>query len=294
MSRAAPPGELTRSHSYAIAGVACVVSAPPALLARIDDTYGAFGDQLPAGVEAVALTLAARGAGYVLTDSEGHAEGWASHEEALVGTLNRLVELIVGRLADRGVYAIHAASLADRNGGVVISGRSGSGKTTLALGLVRRGLRILSDEFALSAPDGRTILPYRRGLHIRPGTPELIPELGFLTARPRHQLGGGSEWALGPGELEQAFPGCLGEAVPLRHVVLLEDRTPAGAGQLEPVPAALAAVELLRAIPAAVGNFDGALKRMAVLLDGTRCARLHPGELTTSVELLLEWLAADA
>jgi hypothetical protein len=268
----APHPEAGCVSSYVIGGVPCVLTASAELIGHLDGTYGAFRAELPPGEEILELEL---------------AEG-----EPLVDLFNRLVEGVVERLSRRGIYAIHAASLVHAGRALIVSGRSGSGKTTIALGLVQHGLRILSDEFALSAPDARTILPYRRGLHIKPGTPELIAELGFLEGRARLPLGGGSEWALLPCELERVFPGCLGEAAPLRHVVLLETRSDEPA-RLDPIPAALAAVELLAATPAAAGDFAGVLGRMTRLLDGTRCARLHPGLLADSLGLLLDWLASD-
>ena len=118
--------------------------------------------------------------------------------------LAHIVQGLLRRLHAQGFHAIHAASLAHSGGALIVAGETGRGKTTL--GLVRRGLGLLSDEIALVERDEARILPYRRSLHVRPGTPELIPELGFLLERPRNQLGGGIEWTLPPWELECAFP----------------------------------------------------------------------------------------
>jgi hypothetical protein len=131
-------------------------------------------------------------------------------------------------------------------------------------------------------------------LHVRPGTPELIGELRFLEDRPRHQLGGGSEWCLLPDELEQVFPGCLAEAAPLGHIVLLEQRIGDGTSVLERIPAGIAAVELVRATAAAADDFPAVLQRTSRLVDGVRCARLEPGALESSLDVLLEWISADA
>src|SRR5262249_30026441 len=84
-------------------------------------------------------------------------------------------------------------------------------KTPRALGLLRRGLQLLSDELALSLPDGRTIAPYPRTPQLRPGTPELVAGLGFLLDREPDDVGAGRKWPLLPDELERTFPGCLGE-----------------------------------------------------------------------------------
>ena len=175
-------------------------------------------------------------------------------------------ELVAG-----GIYATHAAALVYEGRTVVVVGRSGAGKTTLALALVRQGLGMLSDELALSAPDARTILPYRRGLHIRPGTPELIEQLSFVTERPFHPLSSGPQWTLRPDELEEVFPTCLAEPAPLGEIVLLERRGEDKQSVLEPVSSGIVAVELLQATTAAATDFDGALQRVGRLVDGTRC-----------------------
>ena len=265
-------GDETRT--YAIAGVPFAVSAGTAVLDRVDSTYGAFRATLPGDGDVFAISL-----------SDG---------EPLHALFNRITEGVVERLAARGIYPIHAAALEHEGSALIISGRSHSGKTTLALSLLGHGFRLLSDELAISAADGRTILPYRRALHVRPGTPELIGELRFLTQEPRLGLGGDIEWSFLPDELESIFPGCLGAAAPLRHVVILGARAGGtGEAKLEPLPATAAAIELVRATPAAANDFAAALARTALLVDGARCVRLHSGTLDKSRTLILDWLAED-
>ncbi len=49
-----------------------------------------------------------------------------------------------------GIYNLHAAGLASRDGGgILLVGASGSGKSTLAIGLIRQGWRYLSDDAVL-------------------------------------------------------------------------------------------------------------------------------------------------
>ena len=49
-----------------------------------------------------------------------------------------------------GIYSLHAAGLATRDGsGVLLVGASGSGKSTLAIGLIREGWKYLSDDAVL-------------------------------------------------------------------------------------------------------------------------------------------------
>jgi len=60
-------------------------------------------------------------------------------------------------LERRGLFSLHAACLADRDGrGVLLAGPSGSGKSTLSLALARAGMGFLSDDLVLLAPHPRT------------------------------------------------------------------------------------------------------------------------------------------
>jgi hypothetical protein len=198
---------------------------------------------------------------------------------------------VLAHLHAQGIYAIHAGAVVYQGGALMIAGRSGQGKTTLVLGLLRRGLGLLSDEFAIADPASQQIVPYRRSLHIRPGTLELIPELRFLYDRPQHQLGGGIEWALGPQELERSLPGCLAESAPLRYVLLLDGTPqPEQAPTITSVSPALATIALLRGTWAASVDFAGGLAQVGRLLDGAACARLRAGGLEATLDSITHWL----
>lgn len=281
------------SLSYLVAGVPCVVSANAAVLGYIDETYGAYRVD---GIDADPYSIQVRpeGAGFVLSDSHGRAYTVPDEDWAILETLRRLVYQITDELTLRGIYATHAGSLVYDGQALIIPGKSRAGKTTLTLALVSHGLGLLSDEFALSAPDARTILPYRRGLHIRPGTPELLSELAFLNERPPRALPHAEfQWTLPPRELEQAFPACLADAAPLRHVVLLEPRGTATTSVLEPVSKGVLAIEIVRSTTSAATDFDATMERVTQLIRDARCARLRPGRLESSIEVLLEWLDRD-
>jgi hypothetical protein len=283
-----PDGESV-CRLYVVAGVPCSVTGSRALLESIDEAYGAFRTDRTER-DAFAVSVTGEAAGFVVRDSTGFEQRYDDQGDAAFAVIECVVRHVTVRLAAHGTYAVHAGSLVHDGGALIISGKSGAGKTTLTLALVSRGLRILSDEFALSAPDATTILPYRRGVHIRPGTPELIAELQFLHERPYDSLSGGLHWTLPPAELEKAFPSCLAEPAPLQHVVLLEGRRGVGASELEPVENGVAAVELVGATTTAADDFSGAMRRMTRLVDDVRCARLQHRNLESSVELLLSWL----
>ncbi len=89
------------------------------------------------------------------------------------------------------------------------------------------------------------------------------------------------------------FPNCFAEPAPLGEIVLLERRGEDERSVLESVSPGIVAVELLQATTAAATDFDGALQRVGQLVDGTRCARLRPGSLESTVNTLISWLADE-
>jgi hypothetical protein len=278
---------------YSVLGVPVAVESDLAeALLQVDETYMAFRAAPAALDQAIVLRLeqAPEGLGYVVS-GVGAARRWPAYEVALLDLFDRLVHALLARLLAQGIYVIHAGAVVYRGAALALAGRSGQGKTTLTLGLLRRGLGLLSDEFAVVGPDARQLLPYHRSLHVRPGTPELIPELRFLLDRPQRQLGGGSEWAVTPHDLERAIPGCLAPAAPLRRVLLIEGQPRPGARPvIAPIPAALAALDLLRGTWAASIGFDAALAQVSRLLDGVVCARLRSGALEPTLDAILAWL----
>ena len=277
--------------AYAVHDVPVVVrSDVPGALERVEASYAAF--RAPA-------TKAGACAGWIeLRDAEvrdhtGYARRWPDEQRAAVDVLGRVVATVLAGLHERGITAVHAGAVVHERRAVIVAGRSGQGKTTLVLGLVARGLGLLSDELALAGPHGRDILPFRRSVHVRPGTPELVPALGFLRDRERHALGGGVEWALAPAELAHVLPGGLADPAPLGHVLLLEGEPRAGrTPRITGVPAAVAAMELLRGTPSAADDVGAALRRIGALAEGAACARLQAGALDETLDLVLDWLGA--
>jgi hypothetical protein len=269
-----------------------VASDVPEALERVDETYRAFRFKSTAPVVQLQLMRSAGDAGFLVTDGAS-VRSWSVYEDALLDLLDRMVHAILEHLLAQGKLVFHAGALEYCGGALILAGRSGQGKTTLTLGLLRRGLRLLSDELAVVDRATLDILPYRRSVHVRPGTPELIPELRFLYDRPRHARGGGSEWAVAPQDLERALPGCLGQPVPLRHVLLLEGAprsvdTP----EIRSIPAAVAALELLRGAWGASVDFEAALAQTGQLLGEARCARLRSSALEPTLDRILSWLEA--
>jgi hypothetical protein len=207
------------------------------------------------------------------------------------------LHFIAGRLGEalaaRGLLLVHAAAVVSEAGGLVISGPSGTGKTTLALGLARRGLGLLSDEMAVLSADAPSLLAYRRSLHVRPGTPELIAELEPLRDRAPVDLGGGNSWSLTPRELETLMPVRLASTGRLHAVLLLDPRGPSDRhAELTELEPGLAAVELAHATPAAAVRLNDVLSTLGRHLATVRCARLTMGRLDDALDLICVWLDA--
>jgi hypothetical protein len=279
---------------YSVLGVPVAISSDVVgALECVDATYAAFRHAPDAPAEAFAARLLQldRADAFLVADSHGYQRQWPDAHAALLDLLDRIVHGVLARLYERGIYAIHAGAVVYRGVALIIAGRSGQGKTTLVLGLLRRGLGLLSDEFAIADAAQQLIQPYRRSLHIRPGTPELIPELAFLRDRSQQRLGGGIEWSLAPEELARALPGGLAAAAPPRYVLLLDGPPqPQTDPAIVPIPAAVATIELLRGTWAASIDFDGGLARISRLMEGVACARLRAGALEPTLDMLIQWL----
>lgn len=100
-------------------------------------------------------------------------------------------------------FLLHAGSLSWLGQGIGLAGDSGAGKTTLTLALQQRGFAFLSDETAALERESGILHPFPRRPHRRPG-------VGFES---------------GPtGDPAEMPP--VGEAVPLRHLFLLDHSNP--------------------------------------------------------------------
>jgi hypothetical protein len=279
---------------YSVLGVPMAINSDVVgVLECVDATYAAFRHTPGTPTEAFVarlLRLELEDA-FLVADSLGYRRHWPDAHAALLDLLDRIVHGVLTRLHEQGIYAIHAGAVVYRGAAMIIAGRSGQGKTTLVLGLLRRGLGLLSDEFAIADAAQQLIQPYRRSLHIRPGTPELIPELAFLRERPQQRLGGGIEWSLAPEELARVLPGGLAVAAPPRYVLLLDGPPePQANPAIVPIPAAVATIEVLRGTWAASVDFDGGLARIGRLMEGVVCARLRAGALEPTLDILIRWL----
>ncbi|NOT02537.1 MAG: hypothetical protein HOP29_18170 [Phycisphaerales bacterium] len=78
-----------------------------------------------------------------------------------------------------GYLAVHAG-VVERNGrAALFAAPPQHGKSTLTLGLVRRGWRYLSDEFALLEPSSGHVHPYPKAICVKEGSFTVLNELGL-------------------------------------------------------------------------------------------------------------------
>jgi hypothetical protein len=302
LDHSSPTDGATAAARFNIQGIELIVrSNDRPTLDRVRDTYGWFAvggrtvtGRGPLATVEVACLVAADG-GATIVDADGRATLWEARDQPLIALFDAIVAGIIAALSRTGILAIHAGVVGLDGRAVLIAGRSGRGKTTLVLGLLRRGLDLMSDELALVAVDDRTILAYPRGLHIRPAALGLFPELGFLAGIEPHDLGGGSEWSVGPEALRRAFGTRVTDAIPIGAVVLL-DGDPIGDAEpdLSPVPQAIATMELVRGTPEAAWAFDEVLGRLPRVVGDIPCARIRSGRLEDTVDAVLDFAASTA
>ena len=87
----------------------------------------------------------------------------------------------------RGLFPVHAASVAIEGVCLIFPGASGSGKSTLALALARAGWDLLGDDMLFLTPgrDGPLVHAFPEPIDLTDHTIELFPELADLAAVPR-------------------------------------------------------------------------------------------------------------
>ena len=107
-----------------------------------------------------------------------------------------------------GHYQVHASAVQRGPTGVLFSGDPGSGKSTLAIGLLLRGWKYHSDEFALIDPQALRLHPYPKAICVKKSAYRLLKGLGVPLPAPSW----GSMLSIGRGFMSYApwypiFPG---------------------------------------------------------------------------------------
>jgi hypothetical protein len=176
---------------------------------------------------------------------------------------------------------LHAATVATSGRGALLVGPKGSGKSTTALALAARGHVLLGDETACYFPEGRTVLPMRRPVGVKPGPQARAVAEGIARAGLVPQEDG-----ILRADVSALLATPDAAAVPLRSVVFLRGFAPA------PEIAAIAAgrEELAALQPLCCSLVDAPPARrvfeMVRLFEGVRVFRLRPGDPDETAEAL--------
>ncbi len=178
---------------------------------------------------------------------------------------------------------LHAAAAELDGTAVVLPAVSGSGKTTLVAGLVRAGMRYLTDEAVAVDPHTLTIAPFAKPLSIDPGSFAVLADLEPAADEAPPWTAGPLQWHLTPDEL-----GADRLAGPARPGVVVTPRYEAGAPvRLEP----LTPGETLLVLADNTFAFHDARRRNLQVLAGvaerTRGYRLTGGDLDECVAAVL-------
>lgn len=188
-------------------------------------------------------------------------------------------------IARRGEFLqLHAAVLSHNGRGVLLVGDSGVGKSTLAAGLISRGWKYLSDEFALIHPATLRVHPFPKALCVKEGSFDVVTRLGLPLWRRGHYV--------------KAFKGPVGyvrtadlgarvatEPSPIRFVVFPR-YTGSGKPRLYPVARGSAAFML------AANAFNRNVFRertvsiLSRVVREARCVRLETGDLEDTCDLI--------
>ena len=119
-------------------------------------------------------------------------------------------------LRQLGIYSLHAAGLASRDGaGLLLVGVSGSGKSTLAIGLIREGWKYLSDDAVLlgQGSQGVEALACRRSFYIDAARSHDYSDLSLGEEAPDSNGGRRRKVGINESYPEQYVPRCLPRVV---------------------------------------------------------------------------------
>lgn len=242
----------------------CVASEVPELVAHLEQVFAPFTVSGPAPHRYVVscdrdgFVLVLDGVELLRTDMPAVLSNylvWDVNQRVVAATPDRLL--------------IHAGAVAAHDRAALLVGPSGAGKSTLVAGLVRSGLRYLTDELVAVDPSTGRLDPYPRAISLGVGVWD-----EFRTAiDPGEPFGGGDERHVTPDRLRS---GCLATepAVP-RVIVSIRYEADARLRCIE-LERADAVVLLARQ----TFGFDGSmLEPLAAVVAETRCFSLVSGRL---------------
>lgn len=190
---------------------------------------------------------------------------------------------VIARRSD--FVQLHAATLAHQGQGFIFAARSGCGKSTLAAGLLARGWKYLSDEFALIHPDTLHLHAFAKALCVKEGAFDVLQRLGLPLWQRRFyvKVYKGRVAYIRPHDASPIQP--IAPPTPVRFVVLPR-YVEGGRPRIYPLSRAQAVFALVESAlnPAAFGG-----RLTSILSDvvrGAQCFRLDAGSLESTCELV--------
>ena len=187
-------------------------------------------------------------------------------------------------------YQIHAAAMSRHGVGIILAGTPGQGKSTLAAGLLARGWKYLSDEFALIHPTTRRLEPFPKALCIKSGSFAPVLKLGLPLDLKRvlHKGGKGPVSLLDPLAVR---PVAVSPPCPVGLIVFPEydpSRPPA----IEPLSRARAVFDLVQVSFNFTKFRDRGLDLLASIARQAHCIRLRSGDLNQTCRLLEDYMGS--
>lgn len=195
-----------------------------------------------------------------------------------------------GVVASSPEHVLLHASAAERDGAVVVmSAPMESGKTTLVAGLLRAGLRYLTDEAVALDPDDLWVTPYPKPLSVDPGSWQVLADLKpELPVDSRHL--GRKQWQVPPDEIR---PGAVSPGG--RPALVVLPRYVQGAQtRLEAVPRVEALEQLMSQRFAPDRDPRRDFEALARMVRSCACYRLESGDLEEAVRAVTAALGERA
>ncbi len=179
---------------------------------------------------------------------------------------------------------LHAATLVRNGQGAIFAAASGSGKSTLAAGLLARGWKYLSDEFALLDPGTLRLHPFPKAVCIKAGSFDVIDRLNLIPWRRRYYVKAfkGRVGYLSPHEVA---PRPVAPPSPVRLIVFpkyVEGAQP----RLYPLTRAQAAIGLASSVLNRSAFGDRVTSILVDLVRGAECYGLECGAIEPTCDLV--------
>jgi HprK-related kinase A len=205
------------------------------------------------------------------------------HEELMPYVEWAINARVIARRAE--FLQLHAATLAHEGSGFIFAAASGSGKSTLAAGLMARGWKYYSDEFALIQPGALALHAFPKALCIKEGAFDAIGALGLSLWRRRFfvKVYKGRVGYLRPHDVAPSDP--IGSPARVRYI-FLPRHVDGGRPRIIPISRAQAAFALAGSAlnPGAFGRRLTSV--IAEVVRSAECYRLDAGPLEETCQLV--------